>query len=87
MCSQLLRLAGDCNDHLSGDGSRLRRQFGLGNRTLHCGITGPLFLVAGLVSLLSETRFIYLEIDLALPFVLTGVGIAFYSNGAMRGTR
>jgi hypothetical protein len=47
------------------------------NRTLHCGITGPLFLLAGLVSLLSETRFIHVDIDLALPFVLTGVGIAF----------
>jgi hypothetical protein len=47
------------------------------NRTLHCGITGPLFLLAGLVSLLSETRFIHVEIDLALPFVLTGAGLAF----------
>src|SRR5713226_9654854 len=47
------------------------------NRTLHCGVTGPLFLLAGLVSLLSETRFIHVDMDLVLPFVLTGVGIAF----------
>ena len=44
----------------------------LKNRTLHCYITAPLFFMAGLISLLSETRGI-----LVWPFVVTGVGIAF----------
>ena len=47
------------------------------NRTLHCGITAPLLLLAGLVSLLSEIHIIYVDNDLVGPFVLTGVGIAF----------
>jgi hypothetical protein len=47
------------------------------NRTLHCGITAPLFLIAGLVSLLSETRIISLDSRLVWLFVLIGVGIAF----------
>lgn len=49
----------------------------LRNRTLHCGITAPLFLMAGLVSLLSEMRVIDVDARLVWPFVLLGVGIAF----------
>jgi hypothetical protein len=47
------------------------------NRTLHCGVTAPQFLLAGLVSLLSETHITYVDSDLVWPFVLAGVGIAF----------
>jgi hypothetical protein len=47
------------------------------NRTLHCGITAPLFLMAGLVSLLSEMRVIYIDTHLMWPFVVIGIGIAF----------
>ena len=49
----------------------------LRNRTLHCGITAPLFLMAGLVSFLSETCVISLNTRLVWPFVVIGVGIAF----------
>ena len=48
------------------------------NRTLHCAITGPLFLIAGLLSLLSELltfRFPDLLFNLIL---LCGVAIAFF---------
>jgi hypothetical protein len=47
------------------------------NRTLHCAITGPLFLIVGLLSLLSELlafRFPGLLFNLILLF---GVAIAF----------
>jgi hypothetical protein len=49
----------------------------LKNRTLHCGITAPLFLIAGLVSLLSEARIISIDTWLVWPFVVIGAGIAF----------
>ncbi len=48
------------------------------NRTLHCGITGPLLLIAGTLSLLSELltfRFSDLLFNLIL---LCGVAIAFF---------
>jgi hypothetical protein len=47
------------------------------NRTLHCGITAPLFLIAGLVFLLSEMRVVYVDTRLVSPLVVIGVGIAF----------
>ena len=49
----------------------------LRNHTLHCGITAPLFLIAGLVSLLSETHVIPIDTRLVLPLLVVGVGIAF----------
>jgi hypothetical protein len=49
----------------------------LRNRTLHCGITAPLLIMAGLVSLLSETHAIPVDTRLVWPFVVIGVGIAF----------
>jgi hypothetical protein len=48
------------------------------NRTLHCGITAPLLLMAGLVSLLAETNIISVDTRLIWPFVVIGVGIAFF---------
>jgi hypothetical protein len=47
------------------------------NRTLHCGITGPLFLIAALVFLLSDATETHINSLLVWPFVLIGVGIAF----------
>jgi hypothetical protein len=47
------------------------------NRTLHCGITGPLFLIAALVFLLSDVTATHINSLLVWPFVLIGVGIAF----------
>jgi len=49
----------------------------LRNRTFHCGITAPLFLIAGVVFLLSDAQIVHLEPRFVWPFVLLGVGIAF----------
>jgi hypothetical protein len=49
----------------------------LKNRTFHCGITAPLFLLAGLVSLLSEVQIVSVDTRLVGPVVVIGVGIAF----------
>ena len=49
----------------------------LGNRTLHCAITGPLFLIAALVFLLSDMTMTHVNSFLVWPFVLIGVCIAF----------
>ena len=47
------------------------------NRTLHCGITAPLFLIAGTLFLLSDARIVPIEPPFVWAFVLLGVGIAF----------
>ncbi len=47
------------------------------NRTLHCAITGPLFLIAALVFLLSDLTGTHVNSFLVWPFLLIGVGIAF----------
>jgi hypothetical protein len=49
----------------------------LRNRTFHCAFTGPLFLIAGMVFLLSGARLIHINTLLVWPFVLIGIGIAF----------
>ena len=49
----------------------------LRNRTLHCAITGPLFLIAAVVFLLSDVSMARVNSLLVWPFVLIGVGIAF----------
>ena len=49
----------------------------LRNRTLHCAITGPLFLIAAVVFLLSDVSMAHVNSLLVWPFVLIGVGIAF----------
>jgi hypothetical protein len=51
----------------------------LSHRTLHCGITGPLFLIAAVIFLLSDLRMVHVSSLLVWPFVLIGVGIAFPS--------
>ena len=49
----------------------------LRNRTLHCAITGPLFLIAAVVFLLSDMSTNHVISLLVWPFVLIGVAIAF----------
>jgi hypothetical protein len=50
----------------------------LRNRTFHCAITGPLFLIGGVMLLLSGLHVIPLRDTLWVwPVVLIGVGIAF----------
>ena len=49
----------------------------LRNRTLHCGITGPLFLIAAVVFLLSDLSMAHVNSLLVWSFVLIGVCIAF----------
>ena len=49
----------------------------LRNRTLHCSITGPLFLIAAVVFLQSNLTGTHLNSSLVWPFVVIGVGIAF----------
>lgn len=48
------------------------------NRSLHCTITGPLFLIGGIMFLLSGVRMIPRRETLWLwPVLLIGIGIAF----------
>jgi hypothetical protein len=49
----------------------------LRNRTYHCAITGPLFLIGGIISLLSGVRTTHVNTQWVWPCVLIGVGIAF----------
>jgi hypothetical protein len=49
----------------------------LRNRSFHCVITGPLFLIGGIVFLLSEANMILIDTHWVWPSVLIGVGIAF----------
>ena len=47
------------------------------NRTLHCGITGPLFAVAGLAAALIEGGVWQFDMTVVWGLVLLGVGVAF----------
>ena len=47
------------------------------NRTLHCGLTGPLFLIAAVVALLFEVGIWRLDQDVLWGVVLAGVALAF----------
>jgi hypothetical protein len=47
------------------------------NRSLHCVITGPLFMISGVVFLLSGVRMIHVNTLWVWRFVLIGIGIAF----------
>ena len=49
----------------------------LRNRSFHCVITGPLFLIGGVVVLLSGTRTIHVDTLWVGPVLFIGVGIAF----------
>ena len=50
----------------------------LRNSTLHCGITAPLLLMAGLVSLLVETNVIFVDTRFIWPFVAIGIAVGFF---------
>ena len=47
------------------------------NRTYHCAITGPLFLIGGVMFLLSGAHMIPVNTRAVWLFLLVGVGIAF----------
>ncbi len=47
------------------------------NRTLHCGITAPIFLVGGVAFLLSDMRMVQINSSVVWPFIFTAIGIAF----------
>ena len=49
----------------------------LKNRTFHCAITSPLFLIGGIMFLLSGVHVIHVNTHWVWPFVLIGVGVAF----------
>src|SRR5215471_20551282 len=49
----------------------------LRNRTFHCAITGPLFLIGGVVFLLSAGHVIHVNTHWVWPSVLIGVGVVF----------
>jgi meiotically up-regulated gene 157 (Mug157) protein len=46
------------------------------NRSFHCAITGPLFLIGGVVFLLSGVGAVHVNTRWVWPFVLIGAGIA-----------
>ena len=47
------------------------------NRVFHCGITAPLFIVAGIVTLLSDVEIIHAPPHLVELLVLVGTAFAF----------
>ncbi len=47
------------------------------HRSFHCAITGPLFLVGGVVFLLSGERLLHVNAHWVWALVLIGTGIAF----------
>jgi hypothetical protein len=49
----------------------------LKHRSFHCAITGPLFLIAGVVFLFSDVQMIHVNTVWVWSIVLIGVGIAF----------
>jgi len=49
----------------------------LRNRSFHCAITGPLFLIGGLMFLLSGLRMIHFDARWVWSVLLIGIGIAF----------
>jgi hypothetical protein len=47
------------------------------NRSFHCALTGPLFLIAGVAFLLASVGVIHVNTLLVWPFVLIGIVAAF----------
>jgi hypothetical protein len=47
------------------------------NRTLHCGMTGPVFLLAAIVAALVEAERWSLDLSVVWGVVLIAVGLAF----------
>lgn len=49
----------------------------LRNRTLHCGLTGPIFLIAGTAFLLFDARVIQINPDIVWSIVAVLTGVSF----------
>ena len=47
------------------------------NRTLHCALTGPLFVVGAIVAILAEAGIWHVDLSALWGVVLLGVGLAF----------
>jgi hypothetical protein len=47
------------------------------NRSFHCAITGPMFLMAGIFFLLADLRIVQINARLVWSLVFIGTGIAF----------
>ena len=47
------------------------------NRTLHCGLTAPLFLVASAVAALLEARIWHIDMATVWTVIVAGVALAF----------
>lgn len=57
------------------------------NRTLHCGLTGPLFVVAAIAALLMEAGVWNVDQRVLWTVVLVGVGAAFLIEWRVAGRR
>lgn len=55
------------------------------NRTLHCGITGPLFVTAAIVALLGEAGVWHIDENILWVVVLAGVLLAFIVEWRLAG--
>lgn len=62
--------------NIAGSGDRMYANW-VKNRTLHCGITAPGFLIAGILFLLSDARLVHIKPVTVWPFVFLGIAIAF----------
>ena len=47
------------------------------NRTLHCGLTGPLFIAAAIVAVLNGVGIWHVDVSVLWGVVVFGVGVAF----------
>lgn len=60
------------------------------NRTLHCSLTGPVFLIGGILFLLGNLRVVEVSSNVIWGLVATGTGTAFglewrlYNKGKLR---
>ena len=57
------------------------------NRTLHCGLTGPVFLIAAAVAFLMEAEVWDVNEDALWGLVLVGVALAFFIEWRAVGRR
>lgn len=57
------------------------------NRTLHCGLTGPLFLMSAVVALLIDAGIWPVDSDALWGVVLIGVALAFFIEWRTVGRR
>ncbi|HEY3454700.1 MAG TPA: hypothetical protein VGK64_08880 [Bryobacteraceae bacterium] len=53
------------------------------NRTLHCSLTGPVFLIAGILFLLGNLKVVKVSSDVIWGLVAIGAGTAFALEGRL----